>query len=188
MSDLLLRMAENQRIETERLLLRPVGLADAEDMYAFASDEAAVRFVFKRHESLQDTREQIASYFLNAPLGKFGVERKEDQKMIGTLDFHRIQPELRVAEIGYSYHPAVWGQGYATEALEAATKWGFETIQLNALELIHDTQNPASGRVMEKAGYQQLYVRSYSRMDQKEADRIITDVVYRLTKEEYQTT
>ena len=31
--------AENQRIETERLILRPVTLADAEDMYEYASDE-----------------------------------------------------------------------------------------------------------------------------------------------------
>ncbi len=38
--------AENQRIETECLILRPVTLADAEDMYEYASDEETVRYVF----------------------------------------------------------------------------------------------------------------------------------------------
>ena len=43
--------AENQRIETERLILRPVTLADAEDMYEYASDEETVRYVFLKNKT-----------------------------------------------------------------------------------------------------------------------------------------
>lgn len=49
--------AENQRIETERLILRPVTLADAEDMYEYASDEETVRYVFlKTKQSLKQDK------------------------------------------------------------------------------------------------------------------------------------
>ncbi|WP_316496412.1 GNAT family N-acetyltransferase, partial [Enterococcus faecium] len=39
-------LAENQWIETERLILRPVTLADTEDVYEYASDEVTTRFLF----------------------------------------------------------------------------------------------------------------------------------------------
>ena len=38
--------AENQVLETERLLLRPLTLADAKDMFEYASDEETTTFVF----------------------------------------------------------------------------------------------------------------------------------------------
>lgn len=44
--------AENQRIETECLILRPVTLADAEDMYEYASDEETVRYVFLKNQTI----------------------------------------------------------------------------------------------------------------------------------------
>ena len=47
--------AENQRIETERLILRPVTLADAEDMYEYASDEETVRYVFLKNQTIAET-------------------------------------------------------------------------------------------------------------------------------------
>ena len=48
--------AENQRIETERLILRPVTLDDAEDMYEYASDEETVRYVFLNKQSLKQDK------------------------------------------------------------------------------------------------------------------------------------
>lgn len=40
-------LAENRQIETKRLILRPVVLEDAEDMFAYASDEETTKFVFE---------------------------------------------------------------------------------------------------------------------------------------------
>ena len=55
--------AENQRIETERLILATVTLADAEDMYEYASDEETVRYVFlKTKQSLKQDKTLLNFY------------------------------------------------------------------------------------------------------------------------------
>ncbi|WP_342231125.1 GNAT family N-acetyltransferase, partial [Enterococcus faecalis] len=103
--------AENQRIETERLILRPVTLADAEDMYEYASDEETVRYVFLKNQTIAETRQNIAKFFMGEPLGKYGIEVKETGKMIGTIDL-RVNETNNIGELGYVLNRAFWGNGY----------------------------------------------------------------------------
>jgi [ribosomal protein S5]-alanine N-acetyltransferase len=56
------------------------------------------------------------------------------------------------ASAGFWFSPAVWGLGYATEALLEVLRFGFEERGLIRIEANHLAINPASGRVMEKAG------------------------------------
>ena len=65
------KLAKNNRIESERLILRPVTLKDAPDMYEYAQDEETTYYVFERHTSLEKTEEAITEYFLEDPFGKF---------------------------------------------------------------------------------------------------------------------
>ena len=62
----LLILAENQRIETPRLWLRPVTMADANDLFEYASDEETTEFVFPRHQSLVDTKSPLQCIFSGA--------------------------------------------------------------------------------------------------------------------------
>jgi ribosomal-protein-alanine N-acetyltransferase len=55
-------------------------------------------------------------------------------------------------EIGYWIAPAMWGRGYATEAARALLMLGFGELKLHRIQARHFTRNPASGRVMQKAG------------------------------------
>ncbi len=58
------------------------------------------------------------------------------------------------AEIGYWLGEHHWGQGIATAALRAVTDWAFDEFGLVRLYGEVFEWNPASGRVLEKAGYQ----------------------------------
>ncbi|MGQ4242260.1 GNAT family N-acetyltransferase [Enterococcus casseliflavus] len=147
----LLLLAENQRLETPRLLLRPVSLADAADMFAYANDEEATRFVFPKHASLEETKQQIASYFIAMPLGKFGIEEKVTGKLVGTIDL-RIDSDTATGELGYIVNRAYWGQGIVPEAAMVLLHFGFETLELIRIFARHDARNPQSGRVMDKIG------------------------------------
>ncbi|MBE9388734.1 GNAT family N-acetyltransferase [Vagococcus salmoninarum] len=144
-------LAEHQVIETERLILRPITLADGADMYEYASDPETTQYVFETHTSLENTLDNIASYFLSQPLGKYAIELKATHKMIGTIDIRLVDLHHR-GEIGYTINKAYWGQGITTEASQALVDLAFGPLQLKRLEAIHDVKNPASGRVMEKFG------------------------------------
>ena len=45
-----------------------------------------------------------------------------------------------------------WQQGYCTEAARAMLDYAFAALDLNRVQARHLTRNPASGRVMQKAG------------------------------------
>ena len=63
-----------------------------------------------------------------------------------------INREYGSAEGGYSLNRSYWNRGIMTEALDEVLRYGFEQLRLNRIEAQYETDNPASGRVMEKAG------------------------------------
>ena len=145
-------LAENRFMETDRLLLRPVDLMDINDMYDYASDEEVSQFVFPTHQSLDETANTIANFFIAGGLGKYAIILKDNQKMIGTIDLQGIDEKNRKAEIGYTLAKAYWGQGLIPEAARQILWLAFDQLKLNVVSAIHDVDNPKSGRVMEKIG------------------------------------
>ncbi len=143
-------------LETERLRLRPLSMRDERDMYRYASDPAVSRHVlWDTHESPRQTRSALRAslrQYRNGAPSSFAIERKRDRRMIGTIGFMWVSYEHRSGEVGYSLARDCWNQGYATEALSAVLRFGFDVLKLNRIEAQHEADNPASGRVMEKCG------------------------------------
>jgi len=71
---------------------------------------------------------------------------------VGTIGYMDYSEEHASVEVGYSLAKWVWGKGLATEALRAVIDHTFDTMDVNRIEAQHETDNPASGRVMEKCG------------------------------------
>lgn len=77
-----------------------------------------------------------------------------DGSAVGGIGFHPRTNELRrTAEIGYWLGEPYWGRGIATEALRAVTEYAFASHDLVRLQAHVFEWNPASARVLEKAGY-----------------------------------
>ena len=145
-------------LKTERLILRPLRMSDAKDMYAYAQDPEVSRHVlWSAHTSIFQTRtflrSAIRQYRRGEP-GSFAIVLKQSGRMIGTVGFMWIDREYKSAEVGYSLGRAYWNQGIMTEALRAVVAYGFDQLGLNRVEAQHETDNPASGRVMAHVGMQ----------------------------------
>jgi RimJ/RimL family protein N-acetyltransferase len=77
-----------------------------------------------------------------------------DREAIGSVGLERFADvERRVAEIGYWLSETHWGKGIATEAVIAASAYAFATLDIDRLQAGVFEWNPASCRVLEKAGY-----------------------------------
>ena len=146
-------LAENTHLSTQRLFLRPKTMDDAKDMFEFTSNAEVARFVFPPDKTIEELKDYMAQS-MSAPLGKFVIELKDDHKVIGTIDFLKLKENS--AEIGYVIHQDYWGKGYATEALRALIDFSFEKLKLKTVTCEHDHENPASGRVMQKAGMNKI--------------------------------
>ena len=147
-----------ERIETERLVLRVRTVADAEDIYAYASlPEVSYPAGFPPVKTLEDE-----IYYLehilpernekeNLPAG-YGIVVKGTDTIMGSVDFnHRHEDD--VLEIGYTLHPDYWGRGYVPEATRALIDLGFKELGLHKIELSCFGYNLQSQRVAEKLGF-----------------------------------
>ena len=141
---------------TPRLVLRPVRMSDADDMYEYSRDPEVARHVlWEAHRSVHQTREYIRyliRQYRNASPSTFAIALRDTGKVIGTIGFMWVQTDNRSAEVGYSLSRAYWNQGLMSEALSAVVEFGFNRLSLNRIEAQHECDNPASGRVMEHAG------------------------------------
>ena len=143
-------------IQTARLMLRAPRRRDARQLYAYASDEAVSRYVlWETHQSLSDSRAALSGLLSGnrrEGLCALAVIRKLDGRMVGTIGLVWRDPVNQSAEVGFSLARDCWGQGLMTEALTAYLRHAFTRLGVNRMEAQHDRRNPASGRVMEKAG------------------------------------
>jgi RimJ/RimL family protein N-acetyltransferase len=80
------------------------------------------------------------------------VDRATDA-FVGSISIHSINPEQCDAEVGYRVLPRARGNGFAVEAVTAATAWAFDNLSLVRIELAHAVANAASCAVALRAGY-----------------------------------
>ena len=138
------------RLETPRLILRPITLEDWPAIHAYMSDPVVTRWL---PEGLLD--EAQAQAFARKHAGRFpravAVVGREDGQFIGHMDFH---PWFGRAthELGWVIAPAHQGRGYATEAAAALMDYAFDTLGCHRVIATCQPENPASWRVMEKLG------------------------------------
>ena len=149
-------------VETKRLFLRRFVVEDAKAMFEnWASDSENVRYVtWDPHPNPQVTQASIERWLLHYQeenTYKWVICKKEDPKqVIGDISVVSQDPQKEICEVGYILGKKFWGQGIMTEALKAVLHFlllevGFKEVQAKYVSL-----NPASGRVMEKAGMHYL--------------------------------
>jgi ribosomal-protein-alanine N-acetyltransferase len=150
-------------IETKRLILRPIALADAADMFDYASHPKTVRFLtFPPHRTIDDSKRAIREIFLTRMERglpeAYAIVDKQSSKMIGTCDIVKFV-ENEYAEIGYVLHPNFHGKGLMTEACQAVIGTTFMKFPIQQVQVQHALANFASQRVIEKCGFQLKEIR-----------------------------
>ncbi|MEE1326666.1 MAG: GNAT family N-acetyltransferase [Streptococcus sp.] len=145
------QLKEHSVLETERLLLRPVTMADAEAMFAYTSDEENTKWDFPANQTIEETQKVIKEIYLKSPLGRYGIELRDTSEFIGTIDLMNWS-DGKQAEIGYIINKKFWGRGFATEASAEILKLCFDILGFEEIHAFCAVQNPASARVLEKIG------------------------------------
>lgn len=174
-------LEQHRVIPTQRLLLRPCVLEDTESVYAIGSHPEVLKTLFwPGFENQGDATHAILSYYPSCD-GYWCFEEREGEGVVGMLEF-RLIPEHEKATFSYMLHPKAWGKGYMTEALQAIVTFSFSVLGLNRLEGQNITENPASGRVMEKAG---LYYEGRAIEELKIQGQFVSLDKYGLTKAQW---
>jgi ribosomal-protein-alanine N-acetyltransferase len=148
--------AELPTLETEHLILRKLRTEDLGDMHIYGSNDEVSKFVsWNTHQSLSDTKvflDNILEQYEKKKIAFWGIELKENRKLVGTINFVSINLKHKKAEMGYILSQEFWGKGIMTEATKEIIKFGFEKMNFVRIEAKCMVENIGSQRVMEKAG------------------------------------
>lgn len=140
-------------IESDRLRMRPLAVGDAEALYAIYGDvEAMTWWSHAPHVSVDQTRDQLASYIAQPDWRAWAITLKGDPSAIGSLAAHEKR-QGKVVEIGYSLVRSRWGNGYAREAVSALITHLFRAEGMRRVFADTDPDNTASNHLLERLGF-----------------------------------
>ncbi len=144
-------------IDTERLILRRLTLADAADYFALRTNDEVMAFIErKRPASIIDMEEHIRKVNQDVDGNRtivWTISAKGNDQLAGTIAYHKITPEHYRAEIGYLLHPAHWRTGIMSEAIKAVLEFGFGQMGLHSIEAIINPLNEGSRKLLTKFGF-----------------------------------
>jgi [ribosomal protein S5]-alanine N-acetyltransferase len=142
-------------LHTPTCALRAFRPTDAASLAHHANNRAiglTVRDVFPHPYTLADADAYIALVADEQPVMSFAIE--VDGAAVGGISLRRgTDVERQMAEIGYWLGESYWRRGIATAAVRAVTAYAFRDLDLLRVVAIVFAHNPASVRVLERAGY-----------------------------------
>jgi ribosomal-protein-alanine N-acetyltransferase len=144
-------------IETERLWLEEFTPGDAEFVLRLLNEPSFLRYIGDRGvRTLEDARKYIA----DGPVAGYGrhghgllrVVRRSDGEAVGMCGVLK-RDALPDPDIGFSFLPEHWSQGYAIEAAAAVMRHARGTLGLGRIVAITTKDNEASMRLLGRLGF-----------------------------------
>ncbi len=141
------------RIETERLILRPIALEDFPRWAEFMADEESARFLGGLQKPAAAWRGfmAMAGAWSLTGVAMFSVIEKSSGLWVGRLG-PWTPHDWPGTEVGWGLHRDAWGKGYAVEGAAAAIDYAFDRLGWD--DVIHciDPDNRPSQKVAERLG------------------------------------
>lgn len=146
------------KLETERLILRPIKKDDLDAIFnCWMQDEDVSRYMYWRASN--DIKE--AYDFVQFELGNLENDNwnrwiillKDTDEIIGTCLIYYNEEESNW-DISYNLGKKYWKKGYITEAMHRVMDYAVNELTIKECIAIHAIENPESGKVIQKLGFE----------------------------------
>jgi RimJ/RimL family protein N-acetyltransferase len=146
-------------LDAPRVRLRGLTAGDVDALFDVFSDEAMMRYwsspAMKERAEAEALLLRIQRGFAEKTAFQWGLERKDDGRLLGTCTLFHVHAGNQRAELGYALASAYWKQGYMGEALAALLDHAFGPMGLRRLEADVDPRNANSMRAAARLGFRQ---------------------------------
>ncbi len=145
-------------IRTQRLLLRPLTIEDADALLAYRSVPDVCRYVPFEPQTREVIIDRIGGLWSGHALTDegqaltLGIEVAETGQLVGDVVLFWHSRLHGGGELGYVVNPDFAGRGYATEAARALLRLGFEDLGLHRIVARIDERNESSARLARRLG------------------------------------
>jgi len=149
-------MTTFNRYETERLILKPTDLEDAEFVFALFNSPKWLQNIGDRQiHSLEDARryiiDKLMPQFVRLGYGNYTMILKSDQQKIGSSGLYDREG-LAGIDIGFALLPEYEAKGYAYEASLKLKSVAIEAYGLKSISAITTKTNVGSQKLLGKLG------------------------------------
>lgn len=140
------------RIETERLILRPMGRQDLEDFVELHAEPTVVEFLGTTTPELARERLELCERtWQERGHDLITLIERSSGRFVGRTGL-KYWPQFNETEVGWVLQRRGWGHGYATEAARAVVDWGFRTFPLPYITAMIRPDNGRSLGVARRVG------------------------------------
>jgi [ribosomal protein S5]-alanine N-acetyltransferase len=144
-------------LQTHRLTLRPMTMADAEHLHTIMSDAEVM--AFWDVSEIEDI--ELTTAILNSQIDQmkakksfyWAMERTDGGGFVGCCDISDIDRWHHRGEVGFIVAKTYWGDGYAAEAMAAVVDHAAQALKLRRLTARTHLGNMRSVRLLEKLGF-----------------------------------
>ncbi|MGI5894136.1 MAG: GNAT family N-acetyltransferase [Candidatus Merdivicinus sp.] len=167
-ADILSRSRENlaipAEIRTEHLLLKPLDQTAAPALFSLTSDPEITHFMrFQTHTEISQTTDAIQDWTSGGNLSY--IVLKQTGEFVGLFTFQTSSEKPRTVVLRVFLGKPFWGKGYCGELLRMAKDFAHNFLQAEQLQAYVLSQNIASCRALENAGFSLEQQFSYPDLD-----------------------
>lgn len=141
-------------LETNRLILRQISKADANEIFILRSDTRVMQYILRPIAKTSEDALQLIQIITDTETNGNGITwaitLRESLQLIGTIGFWQLKKEHYRAEIGYLLSPDFQRKGIMQEALSVVINYGLEVIKLHTIEANVDPGNASSISLLER--------------------------------------
>ena len=127
---------------------------DDAEWYVRARDEE-IFFWTKEPRDLTTelARNAIDRYLSHPTYAGFAITNALSGSLLGNIALNITEGERNWGEVMYWLAAPARGRGAATEAVRTLSRWAFETLPIEGIELLTDPDDRACQRVAQRAGF-----------------------------------
>lgn len=145
------------KLETNRLIIRPITIDDRNEIFNYRRDKETNKFQGWIPENLEDVEVFIrkTSVQINEPNTWFQVViiDKETQGIVGDIGIHFMDSDSKQVEIGCTLNKFFQNKGFATESLVKVIDYLFNDLNKHRIIASIDPNNTNSIRLVERIGF-----------------------------------
>lgn len=175
-------------LETNKFILRPFILSDAEDMYyTWACDKEVARYLtWTEHCNINKTN-MVVTLWINAYKNKefynWAIEDKLTGNVIGSINLMNVDNYNENCEVGYCIGQNFWNQGIMTEVLRIILDFAFKVVEFERITARRHINNIASGMLLKKCKF--VYEGTLRKIIKDNKGDFVDCKYYSLLKSEY---
>ena len=152
----------NLNLQTNRLILRPLEISDAQAMFDMNKNPEVHKYLWQTPEKNIGESIKVIDYvqkqYKENKIGRFATILKETNEFIGWtgIKFVNDQTEngnTNFYDYGYRLDEKFWNKGYATEASIAWLDYGFNQMKIEKMNAYTHFENDASNHILQKVGF-----------------------------------